>query len=131
MSDPFEIKSVRSDMALVFSGWDGDYFTVELHGGEVSAVRRVWGYTDCQSLVGLLWHLAKQQRGWNDPAIWSSIESDLALEFRSDVVGHVFVHVTMSHRRGVEDWRVSVEIETELGQLPSIAQSATRFFNSQ
>ncbi len=129
MGDPFVIKSVRSDMALAFTFWEGDYFTVELQGKEVSAIRRVWGYTDCQSLVGLLYHLAQQERGWTDSAEWASIESDFALRFRSDALGHVFVHVEMAHNRGAEDWSVKAEIETELGQLPTLAKNAADFFN--
>ncbi|MEZ6068211.1 MAG: hypothetical protein R3B90_21425 [Planctomycetaceae bacterium] len=37
-----------------FEDYDGDHFTVRLVGSELSATLRVWGYTDCQSLVEML-----------------------------------------------------------------------------
>lgn len=64
------------------------------------------------------------------PADWASIESDLSLDFRSDPWGHVLVGVKMRRCRGAEDWQVETEIETELGQLPRIADNAARFFQS-
>lgn len=128
MEESFSIKSVRSDAELVFEDYSGDYFNVRLLGTEVSAAIRVWGYTDCEMLVDLLAHLAKQQRDWSFPADWASIESDLVLEFRCDPWGHVLVGVRMRKCRGVEDWKLETEIETELGQLPRIADNAARFF---
>jgi hypothetical protein len=130
MQHAFAIKSTKSDAELAFTECEGDYFTVELRGREISAVRRVWGYTDCQILVELLDYLAKQDRGWTVPAEWASIESELVLRLRSDMVGHVFVEVEMSYNRGGEDWRLKAEIETELGQLPRIAREAAQFFRS-
>lgn len=126
----FTIKSVRSDAELAFTGWENDYFTVELRGSEVSAVRRVWGYTDCHLLVELLHHIARQERGWDFPAEWASIEGELKLQFRSDPLGHVFVLVEMTQNRGSEDWRLKAEVETELGQLLRIAREAAHFFQS-
>jgi hypothetical protein len=113
----------------VFTAFEGDYFTVELQSKEVSAAHRVWGYTDCQTLVDLLFHVAKQERGWPDSPEWSSIERDLILRFSSDPLGHVVVQVVMTQRRGAEDWSVRAEIETELGQLPKIASRAAAFFS--
>jgi hypothetical protein len=130
MQHAFAIKSTRSDAELAFTNCEGDYFTVELCGREISAVRRVWGYTDyCQNLVELLDYLAKQDRGWAVPAEWASIELELVLRWRSDLLGHVFVEIEMSHNGG-EDWRLKAEIETELGQLPRIAREAALFFRS-
>ena len=124
----FTIKSSRSDTELAFIDFEGDYYNVELRGSEVSAFRHVWGYTDCELLVDLLRHLAKQERGWQEPAEWTSIESDLAMKFRSDSRGHVFVDVEMRRCRGEEDWTVMAEIQTELGQMPKIASGAASFF---
>jgi hypothetical protein len=127
----FAIKSARSDAELAFVAFEGGHFTVEFRSSEVSAVLRVWGYTDCQFLVDLLQHLAQQKRGWKDPMEWQSIESDLALQFRSDSHGHVFVAVEMRHSHGEEDWLVKAGIQTELGQLPHIAANAAAFFQSR
>ena len=128
MSDTFSIKSVRSDAELAFTGWDGDYFTVELRGTELSAACRIWGYTDCQLLVDLFQHVSTQSRGLTDVASWASIEGDLAITVRGDKLGHVFLKVELQHCRGVEDWHLTCMIETELGQLPKIAAAASRFF---
>lgn len=124
----FVIKSARSDAALTFVGYDGDYFLVELGGSELSAVRRIWGYTDCDLLVDLLNHLSKQERGWEEPAEWQSIEHDFTLRFRSDSHGHVFVDVELRRWHGEEDWKLETTIQTELGQLPKLAAEATTFF---
>jgi hypothetical protein len=88
------------------------------------------GYIDCHLLVELLHQLARQERGWTFPAKWASVEGELVLQFRSDPLGHVFVLVEIRQNRGSEDWRLKVEIETELGQLPRIASEATQFFQS-
>jgi hypothetical protein len=128
MTDSFTIKSVRSDAELVFEGYIGDHFNVLLRGTEVSAGLRVWGYTDCESLVELLAHLAVQQRDWSFAADWASIEGDLSLDFKCDPLGHVLVGIRMQRIKGAEDWQLSSEIETELGQLPRIAAAASRFF---
>jgi len=128
MSDAFSIKSVRSDAELAFTGGDGDYFTVELRGTGVSAVCRVWGYTDCQLLVELLGHLAGEMHGLTESSKWASIEGDLALTIRGDKLGHVFIQVEMKCLRGIEDWQLNREIQIELGQLPNLAKAAARFF---
>jgi hypothetical protein len=112
----------------MFVSCEGDYFTVELRSSEVSATRRVWGYTDCQFLVNLLDHLSHQSHGWDPPVEWSSIESDFGLRFRSDPHGHVFVEVEMRRCDGEEDWQLKAEIRTELGQLSKVAASASSFF---
>ena len=130
MVESFSIKSVRSDAELIFQDYEGDHFNVYLKGTEVSAVLRVWGYTDCQPLVDLLAHLATQQTDWSFPAEWASIESDLSLDFRCDPLGHVVVGVRMRRLRGAEDWELEAEIETELGQLPRIASNTARFFQT-
>jgi len=124
----FAIKSAQSDATLKFVDFDGDSFTVELRGSEVSAVRRIWGYTDCQPLVNVLHCLARQERGWQDSAEWRSIESDLILQFRSDSRGHVFIDIQMRRSYGEEQWRLTATIQTELGQIPKIAADAASFF---
>src|SRR5690349_6853450 len=107
----FIIKSARSDGELAFVENEGDYFKVELRSSELSAFRRIWGYTDCELFVDLLRHLAQQERGWEAPAEWKSIESDLTLRFRSDSHGHVFIDIEMHHWRGEEDWLVKTTIQ--------------------
>lgn len=128
MAFAFAIKSARSDAEIAFVAFEGDYFIVELRGSEVSAVRRIWGYTDCQIFVDLLHHLAQQERGWKDPIEWISIESDLMLRFRSDSHGHVFIDIEMRQYRGEEDWLVKATLQTEFGQLPKIASDTATFF---
>ncbi|MGD9126346.1 MAG: DUF6228 family protein [Planctomycetia bacterium] len=133
MSSQFSIKSSRSDKELVFTNHEDDYVTVNLHGSEMSATQRVWCYADwCyQNLVNFLSHLSKQHHGWDSTLTWSSIESDFVLGFRCDSCGHVFVEIEMEQRFGAEEWQFKAEIQTELGQLPSIATNAARFFQCE
>lgn len=131
MVESFSIKSVRSDAELVFEDYDGDYFNVRLLGSEITAAMRVYCYTDGPLLVELLALLAREQRDESFPASWQSIETDLSLVFRCDPLGHVLVGVEMKRQTGTEDWRLKAEIETELGQLPRIAASAARFFQTE
>ncbi len=128
MDDSFAIKSVRSDAELAFTDREGDYFTIVLRGTELSAIHRVWGYTDCDFLVDGLARLARETRGFAERLSWNSIEGDLGIDVHCDKLGHILVQVKMQHCRGIEDWRLECEIETELGQLPSIAAGAARFF---
>jgi hypothetical protein len=124
----FAIKSARSDATLAFVAIEGDYFTVELRSSEVSAFRRIWGYTDCQLLVDCLNHLARRERGWEGAVEWSSIESELSLRFRCNKHGHVFFDIEMRCEYSEEDWLMKATIQTELGQLPKIAADAAAFF---
>jgi hypothetical protein len=127
MDDSFTIKSVRSDAELAFVERQGDYFTVVIRGSQLSATHRVWGYTDCDFLVQGLNRLAREPIGFNETFTWDSIEGDLSLGIRCDKLGHVLVQVELQERGG-EDWHLKCEIETELGQLPTLAADAARFF---
>lgn len=111
----------------MFSDFRGDYFTIRLIGSELSALKRVWAYTDCEALVQLLEDLAVRERNWDGTIEWCSIEADLYLGFRSDRLGHVFVEVEISKPA---DWKINCQISTELGQLSLIAKNARRFFSN-
>lgn len=130
MSDGyFSIKSVRSDAELVFAGGEGNYFIVELRGSELSARCLVWGDSHSADLAERLTNAAKQTSGFDEFA-WGSLEDEITLSFRCDKIGHVFIRIEMRNRHGVDDWRLASEIETELGQLPGIAEKAERFFRN-
>ena len=125
-SRSFSIKSSSSDREIVFFDFCGGYFTVKLLGSELSAIKRVWAYTDFEALVQLLEDLAVHERNWDGTVEWGSIEADLYLAFRADSLGHVFVEVEISNPA---DWKLNCEIPTELGQLPLIAQNARQFYS--
>jgi hypothetical protein len=129
MGDSFSIKSSCSDRELVFLSHEGDYFNIAICGNEISAIRRIWGYTDCELLVDLFHYLAKQEHAWESPADWSSIESDFGLHFTCNKQGHVFVTVELRNFIDSENWMINAVIQTELGLLPNIANSASIFFN--
>jgi hypothetical protein len=129
MDNSFSIKSSCSDRELVFESHEGDYYTVSLRGSDISAVRRVWGYTDTEFLVEIFDSLAKQTQAWATPVNWSSIESDFELEFKCNKQGHVFVDVIIRSFSGGEEWKAQAVIQTELGLLPQIANNASWFFD--
>ena len=119
------IKSFSSGRALILSNFSRDYFVVKLLGSDLSAMKRIDAYIEFAGLVQLLESLAAHERNWEGTAEWCSIENDLCLAFRSDARGHVFIEVRLDKP---DDWNLSCEIETELGQLAMIARKARHIY---
>ena len=125
----FAIKSSSSDLELIFSAPRPDYFTVELQSREFRAIREVWAYTDAQGLAVLFSKLAAQERPWVGAESWASLEGEFSLSAACSARGEVALAVSVSGLPGaLEEWGLSATLITELGQLPSIAAAANRFF---
>ena len=123
------LKSVNTDASLTFSDHSGDYVDVHLQGGDHSASRRVYLYTDAKSISRLFLDAATHQTGWSGSKVWESLEGELRLELTADRLGHVTVGVRIRNDFGGPDpWRHEGQITLELGQLPTIAHQAERLF---
>ena len=114
---------------MAFLSQEGDYFTVELRGGDLQASLRVYAYTHGLGLSDLFASLAKHERPWIAQERWESIEGEFSLSASCSPLGIVTFLVAMFGHPGFpEEWRVSASITTELGLLPSLAAGAQRFF---
>jgi hypothetical protein len=127
---PFSIKSNASDRELVFLDPRSDYFTIELRGAGVEALRSVYAYTDARGLAKLFSRLASYERPWLQAERWESIEGEFQLEAVCSALGEVTFAVRIRDLLGgPEEWEVRANLVTELGQLPRIASRAEAFFN--
>jgi hypothetical protein len=127
----FSIRSNSSDRELTFRDLSGDYFTVELLGAELRAIRGVYAYTDHLGLVRFFETLAAYERPWDQPCEWGSLEGEFNISASCSSLGEVLFTVSISGQPGVsEEWQLSFSITSELGLLPSIAKAAKSFFNS-
>lgn len=124
----FRVRSSESEAVLRFSGIRGDYFTVALTSGPVSASRDVWAYTDAHGLADLFDWMASQSKPWSGTEGWESIEGEFKIYASCSVLGAVIFDIEMTHLGIDEEWRVSSQIRTEFGQLPSLAIKARSFF---
>ncbi len=128
--DPsMEIRSCHGRRGLRFHSRRGDYFHASVEGDGPSASVRVWGYTDCHLLVDLFESIAHDWRGWQGERSWSSIEDEFRIGATTDKAGHVTLSVVLAHCDGMDDWRLSVPVFTEAGQLEKIAREVARFFS--
>jgi hypothetical protein len=130
MREPVTIKSVNSDYSLTFSLVENDYFTVDVQGADRSAQTRVWGYTDCQFLVGLFESIAKDWRGWDGVRDWSSIEGEFQLFASSDRLGHVTLRTVLTNTNcgPSEPWTLEASLVMEAGQLEAVSRDIADFF---
>jgi hypothetical protein len=129
-NDPsIEIRSCHGRRSLRFHSRCGDYFHASIEGDGPSASVRVWGYTDCHLLVDLFDSIARDWRGWQGLRSWSSIEGEFRIDASTDKAGHVTLSVVLAPCDGLDDWRLSVPIFTEAGQLEKIAREVACFFS--
>ncbi len=126
----FSIKSTASDRELVFHTPQRDYFIAELRGSSLGATREVYAYTDAKGLAGFFSRLAVHKRPWSSVERWESLEGEFLLQAACSALGHVTFSVRIREMLGgPEEWQVSANLVTELGQLPGIASHAEFFFN--
>src|SRR5690606_41495342 len=126
MSD-FQIRSSETEATLLFSGIRGDYFTVVL-SGPVNASRDVWAYTDSHGLADLFAWMASQSKPWNGSEGWESIEGGLKISASCTMLGAVTFDIEMKHLGIAEEWRGFTQIQSGIGQVPSIATEARSAF---
>lgn len=124
----FTIKSSDSDLKLVLSDIEGDYFNAQISSSHINAKRKVYAYTDAYGFANLFEYLASQTKPWDGKESWSSLEQEFEFTASCSTLGTVTFTIELSHYGCVEEWSVKTEIKSEFGQLPSLAKSAREFF---
>ena len=123
-----EIRSSRRRRSLRFHSRSGDYFIASIEGDGPQASVRVWGYTDCNLLVDLFESIATDWRGWQGKRTWASIEGEFRIAVSTTSTGTVTIAVELAHNDGEDDWRLTIPVFSEAGQLESIARQVAAFF---
>ena len=125
----FVIKSSSSDRELRFLARHGDEFQVELSGYGLTLALKVSAYTDSTGLLRLFEKIASHATPWRGKESWRSLEGEFILSVSCSTSGQVYFFIEAWGSPGAaEEWRASAGITSELGQLPSIASAAHRFF---
>jgi len=124
-----EIRSSSGRRSLRFHSRSGDYFVASIEGDGPQASARVWGYTDCHLLVDLFASIARDWQGWQGERTWASIEGEFRITITTTRLGRVTLMVYLAHTDGEDDWRLTVPIFTEAGQLEAIARRCASFFS--
>ena len=122
------IKSNDSSASLVFSNFEGDYFTARFHSPALSVSKRVYAYQDWKSLVNLFEYLAKKWKGWDGEKNWSSIEREFSISCSSDKTGHVYFKLKFREVSYQEPWVAEPSLNLEAGQLEGISKQVRIFF---
>lgn len=128
MSTTFAIKSTESDLKLVLSELNGEFFTSRLVSEHLSALRVVCTYTDSHGLANLLERVSKREKPWDGEEYWEGIEGDFRLSVSCSSLGVITFMIRLTHYGIGENWKVETELKSEMGQLPEIARSARVFF---
>ncbi|MFO0952337.1 MAG: DUF6228 family protein [Isosphaeraceae bacterium] len=100
-------------------------FKASVGGLDLTAVARVYSTTHPAALFE---KMSAHWRGWEGEFAWESPEGDLRLLCTQDRGGHVSLRVALRSGPGVADWAVQATVQTEAGQLESLAQKANQFF---
>lgn len=126
----FAIRSSSSDREVRFLDRRGDEFIVELAGRGVQATQWVSSFADPKGLAQWMAKLAANELPWKGTRSWATLEGEFQISATCSPSGSVTFVVTILGLPGSnEEWRVSAGIESELGQLPAIAQAASHFFD--
>ena len=127
----FSIRSSSSDVALAFTAPRKDYFTVELKGNEVRAIRQVYAYSPHSPNLGAFFlRIAHHDRPWASVEFWESLEGEFNLSATCSSLGVVTFSLVMHSRlEGVDGWRIVATLTVDLGQLPGVGAAAEQFFS--
>lgn len=130
-SNEITIKSVDSGTILRFFDIEGDYFSIYFESESAKAVRKIWGYTDCEFLVDMFSFMAESWKGWDEELSWSSIEEEFEVSATCDKLGHVKLCILINnYNEGAsEPFSLKASLNIEAGQLDEIAQRIKVFFN--
>lgn len=127
--DSFTINSRISSRKLVFRDYAASQYIIELLG-DVSTASTVDANMGSWGLCEFLSKLASYHKPWSGEEHWEALEGEFSLTATCSSLGEVILRVTFFHfRGGSEESHITVGIETELGQLKSIANRACLFFN--
>jgi len=124
----FRIKSSDSDLELILSDIQGDYFKARIASDHINSVREVYAYTDAYGLADMMESLASHEKGWPDIRLWETIEGEFKISAKCSKLGKVTFEIEFSHFGYAEEWLVKTKLNTELGQLPRLAKSTRAFF---
>jgi len=126
----FRIKSSDTDLELVLSDIQGDYFKAQIVSKFLNTSRVVWAYTDAYGFADLMENLAAHEKPWTDIKRWESIEGEFKFSAACSRLGKVTFEIELSHYGSAEEWALKTQLNTELGQLPRIAKAARAFFGA-
>ena len=107
------LKSSNSDVTVVFSDVDGDYFRVAVSAHDHSAARSVYAYTDAHGIARLFAEAARDWRDWNVVKSWESV---LGIRIRSNP-------------GRPDEWELKADLGLDAGQLETIAREAEGVFS--
>jgi len=124
----FKIKSTDTDLEVVFSNKEDDYFTVKIYSNHLMGVQRVWGYTDAYTFANLFEWIASQKKPWNEKQTWESIEGEFKFSATCSLVGKVKFEIELNENDSSEQWKIKTQVSSEFGQLPTLAKQSRKFF---
>jgi len=102
---------------------------VELRGTGIYAVREIYCPLGSSEFTQFFSQLASYERPWPDIEQCTSLEGDLSISARCSALGVVTFSISIHGLLGVpEEWQLSSDLASELGQLPKIAAASGRFF---
>jgi hypothetical protein len=122
-----EIRSSRGVRSLRFHSWGGNYFIASIEGIGPQAAVGVWD-NHCELLVHLFESIARDWRGWQGERTWASIEGEFRIAVSTSSTGTVTIAVELASNERDDDWRLSIPVFAEAGQLESIARRVASFF---
>jgi len=124
----FCIKSVDSDLRLVFNNFNGVYFTVHLVSIYLTVVRKVWVFSEPCDFPDLIESLASYEKPWKGVRRWESLEREFMFSATCNIRGNVTFEIELVHYDIAEYWLVKTQLNSEFGQLPNLAKAARSFF---
>jgi hypothetical protein len=125
----FAIHSSSSSRVLRFLDRKGDSFIVEIESFNVTARQSVSAFAVYEDLPGWMEDLATHKIPWVDSKDWATLEGDFIISATCGSSGLVVFNVSLRGcPGGAEEWRVSVGLSSELGQLQNLARAARQFF---
>ncbi len=136
--DSFQIESASGEGLLEFfertprdPSKPLERFKVKVIEQDLYAVVRVYASlesVDEPSPTTLFALMASQWRGWQGEMAWGSLEEELSLRCSFHKSGQVPIQVRIRSGSSKGDWSVEALIQTEAGQLETIARQASDFF---
>jgi hypothetical protein len=123
----FRIKSSYSDLELILSDFQGEYFKARIASDHINSVHEVYAYTDAYGFADMMESLASQEKGWAYIRRWETIEGEFKVSVKCSKLGQVTFEIELSNYGPSEEWLVKTQLNTELGQMPRLAKSARAF----
>ena len=124
------IYSSSSDRKIVIS-YDGDeHLTVKVESFDINIIKQVWLYTDGNEFDNFFQKIGDTNLKWDRTFSWKSVEGDFSISATCDSLGKVTFKISLEGLQGTsEEWRVQVNIESDLGALEKIARQSKSLFN--